>query len=225
MPTAAPVPPDIPGDVLSVTQRFTFVGQVCQFSWYFRYGVLVPSHADSVINVAACNRAWLASVALSFQTIVSVGTTLLDSRCYSLRWPDVATDILSSGGLVGLRAGDPLPPQICQVMSKRTAVRGRAGRGRVYLGGMSETDSTNGEPNAAYIVLANAFATAANAPIVDGVSGRTFVGVVVSKVNSGKILPVPVAGPFYHVSGSDIIHITADDIWYTQRRRTFGHGQ
>lgn len=123
-----------------------------------------------------------------------------------------------------MRAGDPLPPQICQVISKHTGVRGRAGRGRSYLGGMSESDSTNGAPNNPYIALANAFAAAMNAPINDAASGRTYFGVVVSKKNSGLIVPAPIIGPFYHVSGADIINITSDDIWFTQRRRVFGVG-
>jgi hypothetical protein len=124
-----------------------------------------------------------------------------------------------------MRAGDPLPPQICQVISKYTNVRGRAGRGRSYLGGMSETDSTLGEPNVAYNAISAAFAAAMNAPINDAITGRSYVGVVVSKRNSGLILPAPVIGPFYHVAGADIINIVADIIWFTQRRRTFGHGQ
>lgn len=220
-----PLPPTIAGDALALTQLVTFLGQKCQFGWYYRQGVAAPTQADASINVAGLNRAWLATQVPNIQGTLSTGTLLVESRVWSLRWPNVATNILSSGAVFGTRPGDPLPPQIALVFSKSTLTRGRSGRGRSYLCGMSETDSTNGVPNAAFNAVAIATAAVLNGPIVDAVSGRTYTPVVVSIKNYKLIDPAPVFGPFWNVLGDDIVHVTPDLIWNTQRRRTIGVGQ
>lgn len=49
--------------------------------------------------------------------------------------------------VVGGIAGDPLPPQAAVVVTLRTANRGRSGRGRIYISGFSEGDSTGSQIN------------------------------------------------------------------------------
>jgi hypothetical protein len=220
-----PLPPAISGDALALTQIVHFLGQKCQFGWYYRQGVAAPTAADAGINVAALNRAWLAVQVPNIQGCISIGTRMDESRVWSMKWPNVATNILSSGGIFGTRPGDPLPPQIALVFSKSTLTRGRSGRGRSYLCGMSETDSTNGAPDPAFNPVAIATAAVLNGPITDVVSGRTFTPVVVSIKNYQLIAPPPVFGPFWTVLGDDIVHVTPEIIWNTQRRRTIGVGQ
>jgi len=221
----AEIPPAIPGDVLSLTIVVNFLNQKCQFGMYYRFGVVSPTQPDSSLNVVACAAAFRATVIPSLVTCLSGQTEILETRTYSLKWPVIATIIDPYALTFGTRAGDPLPPQIAHVFNKQTNVRGRSGRGRMYLCGMSETDSTNGTPTPAYILVADAVATVLNAPITDVVSGKTFYPVVVSTINTKLFDPPPVFGPFWDVRGADTVKINPRRIWNTQRPRTVGRGQ
>jgi hypothetical protein len=221
----AEVPPAIPGDVFSLTTIVNYLNQKCQFGMYYRFGVTAPTQPDSVLSIAALAAAFRASIIPSLVTTLSGSTEVLETRTYSLKWPVIATYIDPYAGTFGTRAGDPLPPQIAHVFNKQTNVRGKSGRGRSYLGGMSEADSTLGVPTAGYLAVADAVANTLNTPITDVFSGKTFYPVVVSLINYKLFDPVPVAGPFWDVRGADTVKINARRIWNTQRPRTVGKGQ
>lgn len=60
---------------------------------------------------------------------------------------------------IGSVAGDPVPSQVAAVISLRSAIPGRAFRGRMYVPFASEADNgTDGRPSAQYIGNANAIA-------------------------------------------------------------------
>lgn len=218
-------PPFIAGDVFSLTQVVNFLNQKCQFGMYYRFGVTAPTRPETSLNIPALANAWRTSVVPSLVTCLASTTELLETRTWSLKWPDLATLIDPYTTTFGTRPGDPLPPQIAHVFNKQTSIRGRSGRGRMYLCGMSESDSTNGVPIAGYLAVADAVATALNAPITDPISGKTFYPVVVSLINYKLHDPAPILGPFWDVRGDDTTKVNARRIWNTQRPRTVGKGQ
>jgi hypothetical protein len=229
------IPPNIPGHVYSLTQRVRFLEQHCQFGMYYR-----ASGAINVNETAAdendIQSYWLATIVPLLRPCLSVGTTIDEVRIWSLVWPNVGTGIFSMGGQLGTVAGDPLPPQIAMVLTKRTALRGKSGRGRMYLCGFSEDSSTNGRPTVAVQAACNAFASALKNPFVGASGGKTFTPVVVSlkqyaidsvEVDNPGPPPTfkPKPPPIQFPKGGDITSVIADDVWFTQRRRTIGRGE
>ena len=91
--------------------------------------------------------------------------------CISERWHLVryAVHALPSGLLVGellgstvigSLTGEMMPVQIAGLLTHRTNVLGRSGRGRSYLPTPNEVSSSNGAPSGAYITLMDAFGAA-----------------------------------------------------------------
>lgn len=220
MPAVTPLPPFFNTQVFSVTQKFSFLGQICQTSFYYRAnGPIVPDINTAIAELAAL---WIINPLGAINNMTCVGTVNFENRIFCMTSPQFATKITATAAANGLRPGDPLPPQIAQVLAKRTNFRGRHSQGRSFIGGMSETDSTNGVPTAAYTIVAQASATTLKAVLGPGTSGNSYTPVVVALktlVNNGT----PDA-PIWQVRGADIISITADLIWNTQRRRTVGRG-
>jgi hypothetical protein len=225
-------PPGLNGHVYSLTQRVRFLGQNCQFSHFYR-----ANGPINVVNVpleqTAIGNYWLATIVPLIRPVLSVGTTIAELRIWCLTWPTVATAIASMGNPVGTFAGDPLPPQIALVLSKRTAFRGKSGRGRMFLCGMSEDGSTNGAPTVAQLNAANALAAVLKNSFTDLATGTTFDPVVVALqdylFNSvthpvPPAAPVPVPPPLL-CRGGPITTIVSDVVWNTQRSRTFGKGE
>lgn len=228
------IPPNINGLVYSCVQEVRFLAQKCQFSMYYRAGGPI-NKANVPADFNAIQSNWFANVRAPLRATLSVGTTVADFRVWCMTFPSVATGIFSMGNVPGTVAGDPLPPQIAGVLTKQTLLRGKSGRGRMYICGMSEDSSTNGEPTVAWVALANALCNVLKAPFIDGGTGFTYTPVVVSLIGYAKqatLPPVPPATvglpapePITGYGGMDISNMLADDIWYTQRRRTFGKGQ
>lgn len=108
---------------------------------------------------------------------------------------------------VGIFAGGPGPSQVSGIISTRTAVGGRKGRGRVYVPFPGQVAyMANGEPTAAYITLVTALASAWVAPqIIVGAGGS------VSLVPSLR----------HRATGLTTALLTAypKPVWATQRRR------
>jgi len=102
----------------------------------------------------------------------------------------------------GIDGGDPLPASVCLVITLRTALRGRAHRGRVYWGPHTEGQNLLGAPSAALVTQF-------------GVQWTTFLttltGTGVSLVVASYLPSAPGA--------QDVIACTVDSRWDTQRRR------
>lgn len=107
----------------------------------------------------------------------------------------------------GSRSGDPLPKQIAGVLSYRTAVATRRGRGRSYIPFAAEIDNTSsGVPSATYI-----------ANLVSLGSAMTETKTVVNGAGGSTLLPVI----FHKATGTsdDVTAAVARTVWGTQRRR------
>jgi len=149
-----------------------------------------------------------------------------------MTYPNLATLIQDTGSQLGTRAGDPLPPQIALVLTKRTALRGKSGRGRMYLCGMSEDDSTAGKPVAALLTAAGALSIELSSQFVGAATAVLFNPVVVSLIGYQRSafdqppLPHnPKPPPIQFIPGTIINTMYPDIIWNTQRSRTIGVGR
>lgn len=226
-------PPALTGNTYSVVQRVRFLGQFCQFSHYVNNGQAAADKLHVQGDQSDIDNWWTTLVIPPLKALLSVGTEFHDLRIYCLTWPDVATQKYEKAPLTGTVAGDPLPPQIAYVISKITSMRGKSGRGRMFICGMSENDSTNGAPTAAFTTRAGDLAVQFDANFVGAITGRTFHHVVVAlqKYKADSLLPaVPPAPPQpkpppLTVCGSEIREAVPVLIWNTQRSRTIGRGE
>lgn len=109
----------------------------------------------------------------------------------------------------GTQATDPLPPQVAFLLSPRTAVAGRKGRGRVYLPFWNEGQSDSpGSPNAGAIALATAWSNGLFATLSVTVGGST---ITLKPVIVSRTLPIT------QIPVTSVVIRTA---WATQRRRS-----
>lgn len=226
------IPPVLTGNVFAVTQEVVFLNQKCQFGFYYLQGgngiVTDVSIGQNDIQLY-----WKTTIIPLLQPCLSVGTLIGDLTIWCMRWPDQATGRYPMGSLHGTQVGDPMPPQIAGVLSKITNLRGRSGRGRMYLCGHSEDTNTNGAPDPAKIAPYGTLCTTLKASWQAG--GVNYTPVVVSLLNWSKDSmdpPVPPAAegkpkkPPIDVRGGIIVEIVFDQYkWNTQRRRSIGRGQ
>jgi len=229
------IPPLVLGGVYSVTQLVEFLGQRCQYGMYYRSSG-PPGEATVITDMLGLKDQWQAVIVPLLRPVLSSGTKIGDLRIWSLRYPNIATQIYNMGELMGTVAGDPLPPQVALVLTKRTGMRGKSGRGRMYLCGLSEASSDLGRPSIAIQAAANTLAAALENILTDVGVAKTYTPIVVSlkqyAINSRVVVdpgPPPVYGPapapINVINGSDITDMVASDIWNTQRPRTIGVGQ
>lgn len=111
---------------------------------------------------------------------------------------------------VGNRAGDHLPPQVAGLVTLRTALAGRAYRGRKYIPFVSEDDSDiNGHPTAAILILMQALASVYASVTVVNNAGAT---------GTATLTPV-IYNRAAHTT-QPITSYIARSSWATQRRRS-----
>lgn len=99
------------------------------------------------------------------------------------------------------------PSQVAGLLTTRTALGGRANRGRIYTAFPGESGNQSpGAPTGAFVALLVNLATQVLNTLTPGVAGNTNV-----------IIPVV----YHHLSGgtTDIIRVDARSQWGTQRRR------
>lgn len=123
--------------------------------------------------------------------------------------PIATVYVQQSPAIVGGQAGDPLPKQTCSLITKRTALAGRRGRGRLYIPFPGETDNTvNDVPEAGYLTA------------VDGYAATVLVmNSVVVGANSCDITPVLWRIVLGVGLTTFITNYTVRTRWATQRRR------
>lgn len=104
--------------------------------------------------------------------------------------------------MVGTSAADAMPSDSAIVFTHRTALRGRAHRGRTYWGGFTETLNTSSgrvdtTPLAAFVTHWNGFLTALVAPLI----------------------PLQVAS-YVNATTESVLTVDANDKWDRQKRRS-----
>lgn len=188
---------------------------VCHAVWAAS-GPLAPGVGDTLFTALKGSAATTAWMSLLPTTTVLTGVDVRDLRVQNA--PLLPS---TSAGVPGSVAATfhPLPPQSSMVVTLRTASAGRAFRGRVYLGGLSNAvDDGTGRILPAANAAAVAFVQAVNAAIVS--SGGTVQGILQRALperpaHGGGTLP---ARP------GAIVPVTAwqsrDNVYDTQRRRS-----
>jgi hypothetical protein len=102
----------------------------------------------------------------------------------------------------GAAAADALPENVALAVTLYTALRGRRNRGRMYLGGFTEGNSSGASPNAGMLTdLTNQF----NAAYITGLVGSGVSLVVASYIPPG--------------AANNVTAVNIDSRWDTQRRR------
>jgi hypothetical protein len=100
--------------------------------------------AGVVVNQALANTVG-AAIKTAFQsnlaTHCNTNTDLVRVGVRDLRAPAQAEYLDAGAATPGTSVGEPLPPQIALNVTLRTAQAGKSYRGRVYLGGFTETDN------------------------------------------------------------------------------------
>lgn len=113
----------------------------------------------------------------------------------------VSASTVITHAVAGVSGGDPLPASVCLVATLRTALRGRAHRGRVYCGPFDETFNLAGVPVAA---------------LVADLALQWDRFITIDLVGSGVSLGV---ASYKTTIFTDCVHATVDSRWDTQRRR------
>lgn len=189
--------------------RARFGGDVGVGSEIWRCDLMIRSATSDIDDIttavtAGLTLAWTGGtgVPTSLDGLYSAGTTLAFLEVNQLV-PGTgrnAAQRVGSIALPGVAVDDPLPPQCAIVVSHRTTVPTRAGRGRIYLPATSLATAVAGELDSAIpAVIANCMVHAYRA------------------INAGGNAVV-----VYHRStdtADDIVSIDVGSVFDTQRRR------
>jgi hypothetical protein len=155
-------------------------------------------------------------VALAMEPVVTavlLPLLAVPSQYLGLSVKDLSNVPATASGVSGTLAGNglggavALPTQVSGLITLRTPLSGRRGRGRCYIPFPAVTDNAAGDiPTGAYVTKLQNFATAVFTPqaLVGGVGTASFI---------------PVVKPATGLAVIDIIATQARTSWATQRRR------
>lgn len=130
--------------------------------------------------------------------------------------PPVVYEYTVSPPVTGSSEDDDLPPQLAAVVSWRTAVGGRAGRGRTYIAGLAENANTEeAGPSGALITALNTWAETIRTigeglVVISYFQGHTFGG-----STGHKTIPTPRVAPLVN----DVVTGSANVTFGTMRSR------
>ena len=188
---------------------YNWSGQVCEN--VLHYVKASPWDYDDLELVCGLLRSkWDTAVQPAMPTTLSL-TSIKGTDMSSQTGPTItyATGL----PLAGLSGSPSLPNNCALVITKRTALRGRSFRGRLYMPGLVEADVTNnnvsGAQVAAFIVMWNNF-------LVCDMGDDEALLCVVSKFSGGSARATGVA--------TLVANLTSDGVIDSQRNRLPGRG-
>lgn len=132
---AAPV---AAGEVVQVLVQGTIENQQCENVWYFR-----ALHADPdmlahlLADIAECLLVLLPHLSGTYTFERLVGRVVAPALGSEAIWEPASTDIVQ-----GAAAGDSEPSFVSALISLRTTRPGRSGRGRIFMAGIPESQTT-----------------------------------------------------------------------------------
>lgn len=165
---------------------------------------------DALLSAAACTNAWSVDILPLLLAIMSEGATFEGLYGYGIQ-PNVnLTNRWPANSTPGDRSGDPVPSNLCAVVSLQVDDPTAERHGRAYIPGLSKDDLTTGIWTAAFTAGAlTDFAEALASPI--SADGQDFSPVVIQRISGGA--PV---GP----NAMEVVSSRVTQIPFTQRRRT-----
>lgn len=206
------------GDIIQVVLSYTLGGSICQNTYGFRVDAGVVSGTDLLSDMDAHVDANGQDFFDSFMYAKGSYASLYEAKAIDVK-PGTAAPVaivLTRSGGAGA-ATEPLPQQCALVTTQRTALAGRAYRGREYEGGLLESAQNQG------IWTAGALGNSLRHQnwLLDRYgpahTNTNFTWAVISRYLNNVKRGVPVATP--------ITSFTQRGIVYTQRRRVVGVGR
>jgi hypothetical protein len=210
-----PLPPPYTGQPIRIVLQTRTSGQVCQNVFDYVSPTPLTLTAGRLLTFAAN---WNSAMGAALQGILTADTVFLDTLAEDINPGIVPTQ--SSAGLTGLTptvAGHSLPIEMGATMSKKSALKGQHGRGRITLPAVpisfttpaTDPNNLNGTGLTAYGVLEALL----EGVISDGV------------VNYSPVITVrPVAPATIPSHGAPIILFKTQLLMGTARRRKEGRG-
>ena len=195
------------GKTLEITLHATQESSARAYVWHFHYDRLLPPSPTECVEVAT--NFW-AAIQSSWNGLHSTTVNAYDVTC---------KDISFAGGAIGIYyipqphpgayTGTAAPANVAGVISWRTGVASRSGRGRTYICGVSQTAVTGSLFVSTWLTAAAVFAT-----------------VVAAFTNSGGSL-TPLRFhivSFTHEFSNPVSSFIVDNFVDSQRRRLIGRG-
>jgi hypothetical protein len=201
--------PYVPADAVEVDITYLFDGQRCQNVVHYAYdSVPVPDDMVELGNeiISAWDsgmKAWMPSTL----SLIEVKLTDLTTQ--------ISPSVFATTGLpvVGTNVSPALPNSNALVLTKRTALRGRSYRGRIYVPGLIEGQVTANAVSSAYQTN---YLNFWNGLLTITTTQNSFEMVVFSKKQNGSWLAQGILTP--------VIGFTTDGQVDSQRRRLPGRG-
>jgi hypothetical protein len=206
------------GDLAQIVLSYTLGGSICQNSYGIRYDTGTVTASDLLSDLDTYVDANSQDFYDSFMSGKGTYASLFEAKVVDVK-PGTAAPtavVLTRTGGAG-SAADPLPQQCSLVTTYRTALAGRAYRGREYESGLLESAQSQGAWVSGALSL--------NARHQNWLLGRygpahtntNFTWVVLSRYLNGVKRGAPV--------GTPIVSFTQRGTVYTQRRRVVGFGR
>lgn len=150
------------------------------------------------------------SVAPLYKNYLAVGNRYAGLRVQIVN-PNLFPAVVSLNGAgAGVNVSDALPPSASFLLSPRTNIAGRAGRGRTYLPFWNEDQSNvGGHPTAGAIALATAWSNGVFATLNVVVGGNS---VTLTPIIWSRRAPL---------ARNQVLNVVIRSEWATQRRRSF----
>lgn len=188
---------------------YSYSGQMCETVLHYH----TPASATPAeqLTAAAAFVSWYNTnlKPLHHSIISLVGIKITDLSTDSAPVLDYSTGL----PLAGAGGADALPNSIALVITKRTALRGRSYRGRIYHMGIGESNCASNQIVGAHVT---ALLAAYNAALTITVGGTTWKMGVLSRQHNNIVLLEGVI--------TDVVSLSSDGFVDSQRRRLPGRG-
>lgn len=199
----------VPG-VVQLEAVYSMVGSVCENVYHYQWPAAID--AASMLDFAA---AWLVEWTANQKPYINVEVQLVNIKVTDLQ-SNVSPVVNYSTGLpvLGTQSGALLPNNVSLCFTKRTALRGRSNRGRLYWPGFGEASVVNNSVSGALVTSI--------------ITGLNNMRTVVSPIGNWEMVVVSrftdkaprVAGIF-----TPVTNFTCDGVVDSQRRRLPGRGK
>jgi hypothetical protein len=207
------------GEIVQVLVQGTIEEQQCENVWYFRAQAIDPDMLLHLLtSIAQCLVALLPVLGSTYRLDRIKGKVVAPAVGAEEEWLPAPTDDVQ-----GAHAGDTLPSYASALISLYTTRGGRSGRGRIYLAGVPEGETTasfiNREGNLWPALIAFAACMLDKFKSRDvPVAGNYDWGVMSRKIGGAK-------PPFIVGGYAQITRAVPKDLLATTRSRKVGRGR
>ena len=201
-------------DIYRINLHYEGPTQPSSISLYYQEDALSTGSPDAVSSL---NFSFFFSVATFFRNVLSDDWWLASSRCRRLTGEKIAPDLQSFEEFSGTRSGRALPANNCLLMQLLQANFPRTSNGRLYLPGLTESDTDVGVIDSDF--LANEVTLLGNRlsePLAENAGSGSWSPVVIS----AKVRDAGPGPPDWESSASPMIAALGNPVIARQTRRT-----